>query len=283
MRRPRRARVRLLRILLILILAAMFAAFFLWSWPRSGGEHSAGSAAPGSGQTAGSTAPDPIAGQASGSAAAPLFRPDEPSAPTVLADPGSIPAFAGADEVILNGGRPNFTDYDLAHITGEHYSELDRLGRCGPAWALLERSMMPSEERSPIRAVRPSGWQYVQYPELVEDGWLYNRCHLIAYALTGQNDNERNLITGTRHMNAESMLARELQVMEYLEQGGGPVLYRVTPYFAGTEELARGVEMEAWSVADQGRSICFHVFVYNVQPGVEINYLTGDSRPAERQ
>ena len=180
--------------------------------------------------------------------------------------------------MILQGGRPNFTEYDLTHITGESYAEQDRLGRCGTAAALLDRSMMPEGERGSMGNIRPSGWQTVKYPDLIEDGFLYNRCHLIAWALSGQNDNERNLITGTRHMNAGSMLAFELQVMQYLDSFENHVLYRVTPLFYGPELVARGVEMEAYSVEDRGQGICFHVFVYNVQPGIEINYLTGDSR-----
>lgn len=236
------------------------------TWNQSGGQHApAGQVQPGG------------YSQQSGQAQA-LFREDESSAGTATAAPELIPAFAGEDSVILNGNRPNFTAYDLAHFSGEQYSELDRLDRCGPATALLHRSMMPKEERGSIGAVRPSGWQTAKYPDLIEDNYLYNRCHLIAYALTGQNENEKNLITGTRHMNASSMLSYELPVMQYLDASDNHVLYRVTPYFRGAEQVARGVEMEAFSVEDRGQGVCFHVFVYNWQPGIEINYLTGDSR-----
>ena len=207
-----------------------------------------------------------------------FFRNDEPSVPTVIAAPAGIPDFAGEDYIILNGNIPNFTEYDLTRITGESYSELDRLGRCGPACALLDRSVINRGDRSDIGMIRPSGWKTAKYPDVIEDNYLYNRCHLIAHALSGSNDIEENLITGTRHMNAVSMLAFELSVMQYLDRSDNHVLYRVTPYFREYELVARGVEMEAYSVEDRGKGLCFHVFVYNYQPGIEINYLTGDSR-----
>ena len=207
------------------------------------------------------------------------FREDEPSAGNVTAYPDSIPDFSREDFVILNDNKPNFTLYDLSHITGQTFSELDKIGRCGPAVAMLDRSMMPSEQRGNIGMIKPSGWQTVKYPDLIEDNYLYNRCHLIAYALSGQNDNIKNLITGTRYMNATSMLSFELQVMQYLDNSDNHVLYRVTPLFRDKELVARGVEMEAMSVEDQGKGLCYHVFVYNYQPGIEINYLNGDSWP----
>ncbi len=165
-------------------------------------------------------------------------------------------------------------------VKGEHYSPLDLLGRCGTAVAMLDRSMMPVQERESIGQVKPSGWNQAKYPGIVhsEPPYLYNRCHLIAHALTGQNANEENLITGTRYMNAETMLPWEKKVMRYLENTGGHVLYRVSPYFKNRELVARGVELEAYSVEDQGEGVCFHVFVYNVQPGIVINYQTGESK-----
>ena len=180
----------------------------------------------------------------------------------------------------LNGNKPNFTEYDFSHITGENYSDLDRLGRRGKATVMLDRSMMPTEERSSIGQIKPSGWVQEKYPEIVdsEPPYLYNRCHLIAYALTGQNANELNLITGTRYFNVEGMLPFEESVMRYLDKSDNHVLYRVSPYFKDDELLARGVEMEAYSVEDNGEGICFHVFVYNVQPGIELDYKTGESR-----
>ncbi len=225
------------------------------------------------------------------------FREDEHSIPLCIADPGAIPEYSGeayprepyagepysgqADSgklyEVLHDNAPDFTQYDLTHVQGENYALLDALGRCGPAMALLDRSMMPEAQRGEIGDVRPSGWHTAKYPELIEDNFLYNRCHLIAYAMTGQNANPQNLITGTRAMNVDGMLPFEVQVLEYLDAHDGHVLYRVTPFFKGDELVARGVEMEAWSVEDEGSGVCFHVFVYNVQPGIEIDYRTGDS------
>ena len=204
----------------------------------------------------------------------------EGSLSTVDSDPGSIPDYSGADYVVLNGGKPNFNAWDLENITGEHYSNLDSLGRCGVAYAMLDRSMMPTEERGEIGQIKPSGWVQEKYEGIVqsEPPYLYNRSHLIAYALTGQNANELNLITGTRYMNATTMLPWEEQVMRYLDDSDNHVLYRVTPYFKGKELLARGVEMEAYSVEDNGEELCFHVFIYNVQPGIVLDYKTGASR-----
>ena len=212
-----------------------------------------------------------------------VFRQDESSKSTVMVSSENIPEFSGEDYIVLGDNRPNFTEYDLTHISGEFYSDLDSLGRCGVAYALLDRSMMPQGERGSIGMIKPSGWQTIKYPDLIEDNYLYNRCHLIAYALSGQNDNVKNLITGTRYMNATSMLAFELQVMQYLDYSDNHVLYRVTPYFKDKELVARGVEMEAYSVEDQGESLCFHVFVYNYQPGIEIDYLTGNSKMIDKR
>lgn len=216
----------------------------------------------------------------SGGSAVP-FSGDEPSLSTADASPDSIPDYSGEDYIVLNDNLPNFTAYDLSHITGEQYAELDALGRCGAACAMLERSMMPEEERGEISEIKPSGWHTATYPELIEDRFLYHRCHLIAFALTGQNANERNLITGTCYMNEVSMLAFEIEVMEYLDRSDGHVLYRVTPLFRDDELVARGVEIEAYSVEDGGAGLCRHVFVYNQQPGIEIDYRTGESRVAE--
>ena len=193
--------------------------------------------------------------------------------------PDDIPSFSGEDYIILNDGQPMFVKADFENIKGEHYSKLDLLGRCGKATAMLHRSMMPTEERGAIGQIKPSGWKQEKYPGYVESNppYLYNRCHLIAFALTGQNANDRNLITGTRYMNATTMLPFEMEVMEYLDHSNNHVLYRVTPYFKNNELLARGVEIEAYSVEDNGEGICFHVFIYNHQPGIEINYATGDS------
>ena len=213
-------------------------------------------------------------------AAPALLQGSEYSESTVIADPDSIPDYSGEDYVLLNDGKPNFNTWDIEHITGEYYSELDSLGRCGTAVAMLHHSMMPTEERGKIGQVKPTGWVQEKYEGIVDSNppYLYNRCHLIAYALTGQNANERNLITGTRYMNVSIMLEWEKQVMRYLDDSDHRVLYRVTPYFKDRELLARGVEMEAYSVEDNGKGVCFHVFIYNVQPGIVIDYRTGESR-----
>ena len=197
----------------------------------------------------------------------------------VESTPDDIPVFSGKDYIVLNDNQPMFIEADFENIRGEHYSNLDFLGRCGTATAMLHRSMMPTEERGSIGQIKPSGWNQEKYPGYVESNppYLYNRCHLIAFALTGQNANEKNLITGTRYMNATTMLPFEMEVMEYLDNSNNHVLYRVTPYFKDNELLARGVEIEAYSVEDKGEGVCFHVFIYNHQPGIEIDYATGDS------
>lgn len=202
------------------------------------------------------------------------------SSSIVETDPESIPDFSGSDYVVLNDNMPNFTETDLQNISGESYSSLDRLGRCGTATAMIDQSMMPTEERGSIGQIKPSGWVQAKYEGYVDSNppYLYNRCHLIAYALTGQNANEQNLITGTRYFNVMGMLPFEEKVMRYLDDSPNHVLYRVTPYFRNDELVARGVEMEAYSVEDDGAGVCFHVFVYNYQPGIEIDYRTGESR-----
>lgn len=189
----------------------------------------------------------------------------------------SIPDYQGAPYVELNGNQPNFTQEDLTTEAFETYSELDRLGRCGVAYANICREIMPTEERGDIGSVKPTGWQTVKY-DVVEGNHLYNRCHLIGYQLAGENANRQNLITGTRYLNVTGMLPFENEVDDYVDETGNHVLYRVTPYFEGSELVARGVQMEALSVEDGGDGVCFNVFVYNVQPGVEIDYATGDSR-----
>lgn len=198
----------------------------------------------------------------------------------VLSNPDMIPDYVDDISVALNGNIPNFTDYEITTAVGEHYSALDKLGRCGSAYAMIDESLMPTEERGAIGQIKPSGWNQEKYPGLVDSDppYLYNRCHLIAYSLTGENANECNLITGTRYFNANGMLSYEMEVLDYVRETGNRVLYRVTPYFKGKEMVARGVEMEAYSVEDQGAGICFHVFVYNIQPGIEIDYRDGSSK-----
>lgn len=207
------------------------------------------------------------------------FAEEEGSESICIADPESIPDYAGEDYIVLNQGKPNFTEWDLTHISGEHYSDLDEFSRCGTAVAMLSRDMMPTGKRGDIGEVKPSGWKQKKYEGLIdaEPPYLYNRSHLIAYALTGQEANEKNLITGTRYLNATTMLPWEEKVMRYLDSTENHVLYRVTPYFKGEELVARGVEMEAYSVEDQGQGICYHIFLYNVQPGIIIDYATGNN------
>ena len=207
------------------------------------------------------------------------FNSEKASDSTCKADPGSIPGYFGEDYVIINAGKPNFTEYDYKHISGQSFSKLDRLGRCGTAVAMLHRSMMPTEGRGEIGMIKPTGWVQNKYEGVVDSNppYLYNRCHLIAHALTGENANELNLITGTRYMNATVMLPWEEKVMKYLDHSENHVLYRVTPYFIGNELLARGVEMEAYSVEDKGEGVCYHVFIYNVQPGIVLDYKTGEN------
>lgn len=190
-----------------------------------------------------------------------------------------IPEYTDKPYVEINDNQPFFSDKDLTKEAFEEYSELDDLGRCGPAYANLCSELMPKEERESTWEVEPSGWHIDKYNGLVEGGNLYNRCHLIAFSLAGENANEKNLITGTRYMNAEGMLPFEQQVQGYVKDTGNHVLYRVTPVFKGDNLVADGVEMEAFSVEDSGKGVCFHIFAYNVQPGVIIDYKTGDNKP----
>ncbi len=188
----------------------------------------------------------------------------------------AVPEFAGEAYVVLEGNQPGFSEDEITTVSYESYSELDELGRCGKAMACIDESLMPKEEREDISEIIPTGWQWSKY-ETVEGEYLYNRCHLIGFQLTGENANERNLITGTRYMNVSGMLPFENMVAEYIRKTGNHVLYRVTPIYEGENLIASGVQMEAWSVEDEGQGIRFHVYVYNVQPNININYLTGES------
>ncbi|MBQ5398684.1 MAG: DNA/RNA non-specific endonuclease [Ruminococcus sp.] len=190
----------------------------------------------------------------------------------------SLPAYDGEPSVSVRNGVPDFSDSDKhSKVSFEKYSPLDSLGRCGTAYANISKELMPTKKRGDISSVKPTGWVQKSYA-FVEDGMLYNRCHLIAHMLAGEDDNERNLITGTRYMNVEGMLPYETRVYDYVKVTGNHVLYRVTPYFKGDNLVADGVQMEAWSVEDVGREICFNVFCYNVQPGVLITYANGKSK-----
>ena len=185
-----------------------------------------------------------------------------------------VPAFSGEPYVVIGNNQPLFEEGDITTVSYEFYSELDFLDRCGYTMACIGRDLMPTEARESISQVKPTGWEQKQY-DFVDGKSLYNRCHLIGFQLTGENANERNLITGTRYMNTEGMLPFENMVADYIKETGNHVLYRVTPIFQGDELVARGVQMEAYSVEDSGEGICFHVYVYNNQPGVTIDYATG--------
>ncbi len=193
---------------------------------------------------------------------------------------GTVPSgekeYEDAAYVVVDNNMPSFTAEELRQKPFEYYSELDDLGRCGPATAMISQELMPTEERDSIGQVKPTGWHTVKY-DVVDGKYLYNRCHLIGFQLTGENANEKNLITGTRYLNVDGMLPFEDLVAEYIDYTGNAVLYRVTPIYEGENLLASGVQMEAFSVEDQGQGICFNVYVANVQPGVVINYANGES------
>lgn len=178
---------------------------------------------------------------------------------------------------ILNNNAPEFTESEITTVAFEEYSELDELKRCGVAFACIGVEIMPTEERGAIGQIKPSGWQMAKY-DIVDGKYLYNRCHLIGYQLSGENANEKNLITGTRYMNVDGMLPFENMVADYVKETKNHVMYRVTPVFEGDNLLAKGVQMEAFSVEDDGEGVSFNVFVNNIQPGVEINYLDGTSK-----
>lgn len=188
----------------------------------------------------------------------------------------SIPEFSGDAYIMLDDNIPDFDKEDYSEKAFERYSKLDSLGRCGVAYANIGQELMPTEEREAIGPVRPTGWHTVKY-NCVDGKYLYNRCHLIGFQLSGENANEKNLITGTRYMNVEGMLPFENEVADYVNETNHHVLYRVTPIYEGNDLVAKGVQMEAYSVEDDGEGVCFNVFVYNNQPGIEIDYATGES------
>ena len=188
-----------------------------------------------------------------------------------------IPEYNNKSYVVINNNEPFFDKSELTTKPFEKYSNMDALGRCGVATANVGIETMPTEPRGGIGMVKPSGWHTVKY-NIVDGKYLYNRCHLIGYQLTGENANERNLITCTRYMNTVGMLEFENKVAEYVKKTHNHVLYRVTPIFEGTNLLAKGVEMEGLSVEDNGKGIKFNVFVYNVQNGITIDYTNGNSK-----
>lgn len=187
-----------------------------------------------------------------------------------------VPAYSGEPYVEVNDNQPEFTEEELTTVSYEDYSELDELGRCQSAEACIGQDLMPTETRESISSVKPTGWKNKSY-DTVDGGYVYNRCHLIGFQLTGENANEENLITGTRYMNVEGMLPFEDEVAAYIKETDNHVMYRVTPVFEGDDLIASGVQMQAESVEDDGAGISFNVYVYNVQPYVVIDYRTGEN------
>lgn len=194
-----------------------------------------------------------------------------------------IPAFSGEPYVVIDDNQPSFTASELTTSSFESYAPLDSLGRCGVAYACISTDLMPTdgEKRGSISEIKPSGWVTAKY-DFVDGKYLYNRCHLIGWQLTAENANRSNLITGTRYMNVDGMLPFENMVADYIKETGSHVMYRVTPVFSGDDLVAQGVQMEAYSVEDDGDGICFNVFCYNVQPGVTIDYADGTNHLSDQ-
>ncbi len=189
-----------------------------------------------------------------------------------------VAKFSGSPYAVLNNNVPSFEDDEITVKSYEFYSELDSLGRCGYTEACIGIDIMPTDDRESISSVKPSGWVNNKYDtDLVDGGYVYNRCHLIGFQLTGENANEKNLITGTRYMNVDGMLPFENMVADYVKETENHVMYRVTPIYDKNDLVACGVQIEAYSVEDDGEGISFNVYVYNVQPGIVINYATGEN------
>ena len=191
-----------------------------------------------------------------------------------------VPDYNGKQIIYLNNNVPNFTEEDYNMKAKEFYSELDILNRAGYAIAKVGLDTMPTEERGDINMIKPSGWHTIKY-DFIDGKYLYNRCHLIGYQLTGENANEKNLITCTRTTNAINMLKYENKVAKYVKETNNHVLYRVTPIYEDTDLVAKGIELEASSIEDKGKGLEFHVYIYNVEDGIEINYASGDSKLKE--
>ena len=195
---------------------------------------------------------------------------------TAVADDMASLVYQGEPYVVINDNNPDFTEADMTTASFESYGELDGLGRCTTAYANIGKDLMPTEKRGSIGEVKPTGWQTAKYDN-VDGKYLYNRCHLIGYQLTGENANAKNLITGTRYLNVDGMLPFENMVADYIKETNNHVLYRVTPVFSGDDLVASGVQMEAKSVEDNGDGILFNVYCFNAQPGIAIDYATGNS------
>lgn len=206
--------------------------------------------------------------------AATTVEPEKPTTPFSLSN---IPPFSNTPYCEVNNNKPFFTDDEITTQSYEYYPDLDSLGRCGACIACISLDMMPTAEREGIGMVKPSGWQLSKY-DFVDGKYLFNRCHLIGYQLTGENANLNNLITGTRYMNIQGMLPYENKTADYIRSTGNHVMYRVTPLFEENNLVATGVLMEGYSVEDNGQGICFNVFCYNAQPGVIIDYANGENQ-----
>ncbi|BFT66531.1 DNA/RNA non-specific endonuclease [Parvimonas parva] len=192
-------------------------------------------------------------------------------------DINNLPEYKGKPYVVINNNEPNFEKSELVTKSFEKYSELDSLKRCGVADSIIGKDLMPTSKRENISSVKPSGWKSIKYNG-IDGKSLYNRCHLIGFQLAGENANKRNLITGTRYLNTKGMLPFENMVADYVKEKNHHVRYRVTPIFVGNELVARGVQMEAISIEDNGKAVKFNVYCFNVQPNIEIDYKTGNSR-----
>ena len=203
-------------------------------------------------------------------------EPEIPALTQPAFDLSSVPAYSDSPYVHINGGIPSFTENQYTTESYEYYSDLDNLGRCGITVACVGTDLKPTGDRGSISSVTPTGWVQAKY-DIVSGQYLYNRAHLIGWQLTGEDANKQNLITGTKYFNVSGMLPFENMVADYIKETGNHVLYRVTPIYNGNNLVAQGVHMEAWSVEDEGDGICFNVFVYNVQPGIVIDYATGES------
>jgi DNA-entry nuclease len=210
-------------------------------------------------------------------------KPSVGSEHSTVKDTSSIEVYSGVAYTVINDNIPSFSSEELTTIGYEKYSDLDSLGRCGVAIASCGKEIMPKEgeERGSISSVTPTGWVQAKY-EGVSGGYLYNRCHLIGWQLSAENANKKNLLTGTRYMNTEGMLVFENMVADYIKETGNHVAYRITPIYEGNNLVASGVQMEAYSIEDEGEGICFNVYCYNVQPGIEIDYATGESALAKQ-
>ena len=209
-------------------------------------------------------------------------QPTENTAKDEIISHKDIPDYSGSAFIEINDNEPYFSDDDYTTSSFEYYADLDELGRCGTAYACVGTDIMPTEERDKIGRIKPSGWQTVKY-DFIDGKYLYNRCHLIAYQLTGENANEKNLITGTRYLNVTGMLPFEKMVANYVKTTGNHALYRVTPVFENDDLVAKGVLIEAKSVEDKGEGVTLCVYCYNVQPNVTIDYKTGKSEYNENE